>query len=75
MKNIILRHNRILLAMALLFSALLTGGATLAQAHDGYQNRNGYYRDGGGYHRYGYHNHHHGYWRQQNGVRLFINVG
>jgi hypothetical protein len=65
-----------LLAMTVLLSSFTLGGASLAQAHDGYQDRDGYYHDGnGGYHRYGYHNHHRGYWNQESGPRLWINVG
>ena len=74
MKNIIVRNNRkMLLVMAVLFSALL-GGTYPAWAHD--NNQNDYRDQNGNYHHYGYHHHHRGYWNQNNsGVRLWINVG
>ncbi len=77
MKNIMPRSNRgNFLVMAVLLSVFALGGTGLVQAHDGYQGRNGYNRGGGGgYHHYGYRNHHRGYWNQQNGTRLWINVG
>jgi hypothetical protein len=62
-----------LLVMAVLFSAFLLGGARQAQAYGGDQN--GYRDNYGYYHHYGYRHHHRGYWNQQNGVRLWINVG
>jgi hypothetical protein len=69
-----LRHNRsMLLAMVVLFSALLSAGAGQAWAYNGDQN--GYYDRNGYNHHYGYYHHHHGYWNEQNGVRLWINVG
>lgn len=61
--------------MAVLFTAFLFGGASLAQAHDGYRDQNGYRDQHGNYHHYSYHNHHRGYWNQQNGVRFWINIG
>jgi hypothetical protein len=78
MKNIISPHNRrTLLAMAVLVSALLAGGATQAWARDGYgyANQNDYRDQGGTYHHYGYHNNHRGYWNEQNGARIWISVG
>ncbi|MCE0497153.1 MAG: hypothetical protein LV481_04315 [Methylacidiphilales bacterium] len=72
-----LRHNRSkLFALAVLFSALLSGGATQAFAYNGYnEGRNGYWDNNHNYHQYGYYHHHRGYWNQNNGVRLWINVG
>lgn len=71
-----LRHNRsMLLAMAVLFSAFLLGGASQAQAHDGYRSQNGYWDRDGNYHQYSYYHHHRGHWNHRNGVRFWINVG
>lgn len=70
-----LRHNRsMLLAMAVLFSALLSGGASQAWAH-GDHDQNGYWDHSGYYHHYGYYHNHRGYWNQDNGPRIWINVG
>jgi len=71
MKNKISLHNRrMLLAMAVLFSAFLLGGATQVQAHDGNHDRGEYGQEHGNYH-----HHHRGHWNQSNGVRFWINVG
>jgi hypothetical protein len=70
------RHNRgMLLATAALFSSFMLGGVNQAWAHDGYQNQNDYRDQNGTYHHYGYYHHHRGYWHENNGVRLWINVG
>jgi len=59
-----------LLVMAVIFSAFMAGGITEAQARDGNHDRGEYeYQNGN------YHHHHRGYWNQNNGVRLWINVG
>ena len=69
-----LRHNRsMLLAMAVLFSALLSGGASQALAYNG--NQDGYWDRSGGYHHYGYYHHHRGYWNHNNGASIWINIG
>ncbi len=71
-----MRHNRkMLLVIAVLFSAFMVGGVSQAQAHDRNQDRNGYWDRNGNYHSYGYYHHHRGYWNQHNGVRFWINVG
>jgi hypothetical protein len=76
MKNKILRHDRKMLSvMAVLFSAFLLGGVSQALAHDAYQDQNGYRDQNGSYQHYGYHHNHRGYWHENNGVRLWINVG
>ena len=71
MKNNILRYNRrMLLVMAVLFSAFLLGGAMQVQARDGNHDRGEYEQEHGNYH-----HHHRGHWNQNNGGRIWINVG
>ena len=71
-----LRHDRrMLLVMAVLFSAFMAGGVSQVWAHDGYQDQNGYRDQNGYYHHYGYYHHHRGYWDQHQGVHVWINVG
>jgi hypothetical protein len=53
----------------------MLGGVNQAWAHDGYQNQNDYRDQNGTYHHYGYYHHHRGYWHENNGVRLWINLG
>jgi len=64
-----------MLAMAVLFSTLLLGGASQALAHDRDRDQNGYRDRDGNYHHYGYRHHHRGYWNHRDGVRFWINVG
>lgn len=76
MKNIMLRHNRrMLVVMAVLFSAVMAGGVSQAWAHDGNQDQYGYRDQNGYYQHYGNYHHHRGYWHENNGVRLWINLG
>ncbi len=72
-----LRRNRsMLLASLVLLATLLSGAASQALAYDGYNHdQNGYWDNNHNYHHYGYYHHHRGYWNQNNGVRLWINVG
>jgi len=69
-----LRHNRkMLLVMAALFSSFMLGGVDQAWAHDG--NQNDYRDQNGNYQHYGNYHHHRGYWHENNGARLWINIG
>jgi len=69
-----------LLAMALLFSAVTAGGISQLRAddwggHQRYYNQDGFWDGQHQYHQYDHYHNHRGYWDQRNGVRFFINVG
>jgi len=76
-----LRHNRkMLLAIAVLFSALMAGGTSQLRAddwggHQRYQNQNGFYDGQHQYHHYDHYRGHRGYWNENSGAHIFINVG
>ena len=81
MKNRMLRHNRrALVAVAILFSAFVAGGASPLRAddwggHQRYHNQNGFYDGQHRYHHFDHYRGHRGYWDRNSGVSFFINVG
>jgi len=80
MKNIMSRHNRGMLVVAILLSAFLAGGVGQLRAddwggHQRYYDRDGFYNGQHQYYPYEHYRNHRGYWDQRGGVRVFINLG
>ena len=81
MKNLTLGNNRkMLLALAVFFSALMAGAVTQLQAdewggHHRYNNQDGFWDGQHHYHQYDHYHNHRGYWDQRNGATFFISVG
>jgi hypothetical protein len=78
MKNtLVLIGSGTLSAIAIVCTALFFAGTAQAQAENNrYQSSSDGYRDQHGhYHAYDYYNNHRGYWHQNNGIRVWINLG